>query len=863
MKKIVAIVLIASFSFCLLADDILWKTLPNGMEVAVKENRSNQAVALYAFVKTGSVNEGDYLGAGISHFLEHVVSGGTTKMRTEDQYQQIGRDMGAIVNAYTTYGVTAFHLITDKQYSDLALEVLSEQIQHSTIDSFEVAREKEVILKEIVMRSTPAPSKVRQRWQELVFPNSNRKYPVIGYTNLFRTITRDQLEDYYQKRYSPNNMIFVAVGDFAAEEMMEKIETTFKEFEREQLNPVYLPVQNVRSGTIEFTEEFDVQQPTVFITSILPASGYKDYVKLDAALDILFSKRQAPIRYKLMEELKLVNYIYAYADAGSDNPEGMINIVFEAKNTEDIPEIIEIIDNDLAAFAEKGFEQSQIQNIINRLKAQRLLATPDIDSECNSIGWSILKYGVPDYDEIALENYEKLTVADLEYALQEYLLPQDRIIFSAVPRGEKSIIVAEAEAEVIKTEAEKIYDKKDLTVIHRQNSEKPLIRGVINVGNSTDYETAETAGTLSFMTNLMFRGSQKYDSLWLTEWLEDHAVDIDITTSASGTFIEFKCLKADYEKVEDIIIDAMNNPAFAQTEIDLAKERATASYERGRSDAGTQHRDFRNATLYAGSRDALSAKQKLDNLLKLERKDLLELHHKFFNSDQAIVTFFGDLDKQEAIEMAQDIAKEIPSDKIKAEKTSLQFVVEDATHINQYPYEQVNIDINYPAPKIGDKDYYAMKVIHNILSGSRGRIFESTRGNNNLSYYAYPTYGSSQDYGFFRLTSQTSIDKKDELVEVLQNELEKLKTELVSQTEISGAIEEDKKIMQSYLNDNALPNYMTYLEAMGLGYDNIFRKYDEMEKISPEEIKEVANRWFNQATIIVSVPDDSVELLVD
>ena len=191
MKKLILFLLIA-LSSLLMANDILMKTLPNGMEVAVKENDSNESVGFYAFVKTGSVNEGDYLGAGISHYLEHVVSSGTTKMRTEAEYQQIGKDIGAIVNAYTTYGITAFHVITDNSYSDLALEILSEQLQYCAIDSFEVEREKNVILKEIVMRSTPTPSKIYQRWQELVFPNSNRKYPVIGYTNLFKTITRDE-----------------------------------------------------------------------------------------------------------------------------------------------------------------------------------------------------------------------------------------------------------------------------------------------------------------------------------------------------------------------------------------------------------------------------------------------------------------------------------------------------------------------------------------------------------------------------------------------------------------------------------------------------------------------------------------------
>jgi zinc protease len=853
--------LIIALSSLLMANDIVWKTLPNGMEVAVKENDSNESVGFFAFVKTGSVNEGDYLGAGISHYLEHVVSSGTTKMRTEAEYQQIARDIGAIVNAYTTYGLTAFHVITENSSSDLALEILSEQLQYCAIDSFEVAREKSVILKEIVMRSTPAPAKVRQRWQELVFPNSNRKYPVIGYTNLFKTITRDELEDYYKQRYAPNNIIFVAVGNFEAEEMMDKISNTFSGFERKQINPAYLPIQNVRVGEMEFVEEFEIQQPKVFMTSILPASDYNDYFKIDAALDILFSNRLSPITYKLKEELNLINYIYAYVDAGSDNPEGIINIVFEAKETKDIPKIKQIIDEELEKYSKKGFKKAQIEKIVNRYEAQNLLSTPDVEEECNNIGWSILKYGVPDYDEIALENYRKLEVEDLEYAIKKYFLPKNRIVFSAVPIGMKENI--SNKANIVKVEAKKIYDKKGLTVIHRQNTEKPLIRCVINIDNSTDYETIKTAGTINFMTKLMFKGSKKYDSLWLTEWFENHATDIDVTTSGLGTFIEFKCSKADYNQIKDILIDTMNNPEFSEKEIELAKQEAQARYERSISDAGSQHRDFRNSVLYAGTREAISAKERLDNILKLSREDLLELHKKYFNTNHTIITFFGDLNSDEAISKATEIQAKIPKRKIIGEKKSLQFVIENKTAINEYPFEQVNVDINLPAPKIDDEDYYAMKVIHNILSGSRGRIFQSTRGENNLSYFAYPTFGSSKDYGFFRMTSQTSIDKKDELVNVLLEELEKLKTELVSKEEITTAIAEDEKIMQSYLSDNALPNYMTYMEALGLGYDNIFKQYDEMRKITPEQIKTVANKWFNDAVIIISIPDESVKLMVD
>ena len=238
MKKIFIIIVLCLLYLTAFSNDILFKTLPNGMEVAVKENTNNTSVGFYCVVKTGSVNEGKYLGAGISHYLEHVVSSGTTKFRTEEEYEKLGKEMGALVNAYTSYEVTAIHIIVDKQYQDEALKILSEQMQFCAFDSTEVAREKEVILKEIVMRSTPPRSRVYQRQRELVFPNSNKKYPIIGYTELFKTITRAELLDYYQQRYVPNNMIFVAVGDFNSAEMMKKIENTFKDFDRKQINPV-------------------------------------------------------------------------------------------------------------------------------------------------------------------------------------------------------------------------------------------------------------------------------------------------------------------------------------------------------------------------------------------------------------------------------------------------------------------------------------------------------------------------------------------------------------------------------------------------------------------------------------------------
>lgn len=473
MKKqmiftLVLVILLSINSFAF-GSSILCKTLSNGMQIAVKENHNNNSVGFYCFVKTGSVNEGEYLGAGISHYLEHVVAGGSTTYHTEAEYEAMAKKMGAIVNAYTTTDATAFHITVDKQYADQALEILFQQMHACAFDSVEVSREKQVILKEIVMRSTPPRSKVYQRNNELVFPTSNRKYPVIGYTELFKTITRDELADYYHKRYVPNNMIFVVAGDFDAEEIFAKVEETFNGLERGQLDPVYLPPQNPRSGTIEYMEEFQIQQPTVFMTTILPSADFEQYPQLIAALDILFGKRQSPIKYKLVEELQLVNYIYAYTNVSMRIPEGMITIGFETKDPSKVREIVSIIDEEIEWYSMIGIEEKDIQNLISRYKANQLLSTPGVDMDCNSIGWNFMMFGVPDSDELFINAFEQITDKDVMNSIEKYLVPKNRVIFYALPEGAKEMLEQKDELLAEKSEPQKVQISKNLTLIYKKS----------------------------------------------------------------------------------------------------------------------------------------------------------------------------------------------------------------------------------------------------------------------------------------------------------------------------------------------------------------------------------------------------------
>ena len=863
MKKVLILIALVMVLAQLYGNDLLQKTLLNGMEIVVKENNLNESIGFYCFVKTGSMNEGKYLGAGISHYLEHIVSSGTTTFRTEDEYEKMEKELGALVNAYTSYMTTAYYITVDKQYKDEALKILSEQMQACICDSFEVAREKQVILKEIVMRSTPPRSRIYQRNNELVYPNSNSKYPVIGYTELFKTISRDELEDYYKQRYAPNNMIFVAVGDFVAEEMLLQVEESFKDFPRKQLDPVYLPVQNPRSGSLEYIEEFDVEQPLVFSTTIIPTADFGDIPALNTAMDILFGKRKSPIRYKLMEELKLVNYVYGYANGSGVDTEGTIEIGFEAKDPSRVKEIISIIDGEIEKYSESGIEQEHIRNLINRIKSSKLLSTPSVGRDANQIGWTMMRYGVPDYYQARLGLLEKLTPAKLQDAIKKHLLPQNRILFYAVPLGTKVILEKKDEIVSEKTEIEKIQLKNDLTLLYKRNTEKPLLKCVIQLPISSDYETMESAGTISFMIGQMFRGSKNYSSLDISEWLEDHAISLGIDTSTKGTFIEFKCLKDDFPAFKEMLFDAFENPIFETSELELAKEEVKADYNRSKSRAETVHRDFLKSIMYQNYRAGLSKEELTDIIINLNEKELFALHKNFFKSREVIITLFGDITLDEAKDIATEIKAHISNKKISSEKFYSITPCLNDTFVNEYKFEQVNIDLGCKAPSINDDDFEVMNLIKMLLSGARGRLHQAVRGENDLAYYAFPDYSYGESDGSFSLISQTSIDKKDDLVRVMQNELEKLKTEEVSREEITSAIEEHEKMMRTILNENSMPYYITYYEAIGLGYDYIDRVSDIYKKIPQEDIMRVANKYFENVAIIISEPDENVELMVE
>ena len=124
--------------------------LDNGLTVIVQENHVAPVATVRCYVKnTGSAFEGRYLGAGLSHVLEHVVAGGSTTHRSENEIRKIIETFGGATNAYTTNDMTSFFIDCPAKNTLAAVDLLADWMQHAAFVPAEFARELKVVRREL------------------------------------------------------------------------------------------------------------------------------------------------------------------------------------------------------------------------------------------------------------------------------------------------------------------------------------------------------------------------------------------------------------------------------------------------------------------------------------------------------------------------------------------------------------------------------------------------------------------------------------------------------------------------------------------------------------------------------------------
>src|ERR1044072_7054507 len=154
------------------------RVLPNGLTMIVQEDRSAPVASVQVWYATGSGDEHEHLGAGLSHILVQMLFK-RTKTRTADAIAQKIQDVGGYINAYTSFDRTVFWIDVPKDGVTVAIDVLADTMINSTLPAEEYAKEQEVIRREFAM-GMDDPDRMAGQLLFAAYQRHPYRLPVIG-----------------------------------------------------------------------------------------------------------------------------------------------------------------------------------------------------------------------------------------------------------------------------------------------------------------------------------------------------------------------------------------------------------------------------------------------------------------------------------------------------------------------------------------------------------------------------------------------------------------------------------------------------------------------------------------------------------
>lgn len=204
-------------------------TLPGGIRVVSEQVSHVRSIAVGVWVDVGSRDE-DESNNGISHFLEHMVFKGTRRY-SSNQVASSLEAVGGYLNAFTTKEHTCFYArILDDQLPR-AMDIISDLVQHPTLDPKEMEKEKTVVLEELKNIEDDPDDLIHEYFDRNLYRRHPLGFPIIGRAETIRGFNRASLSSYIRHYYTPDRIVVSAVGNFRHEDL---VDLTVKHFRPRQ-----------------------------------------------------------------------------------------------------------------------------------------------------------------------------------------------------------------------------------------------------------------------------------------------------------------------------------------------------------------------------------------------------------------------------------------------------------------------------------------------------------------------------------------------------------------------------------------------------------------------------------------------------
>lgn len=827
------------------------RVLPNGLTIIVQEDRSAPVASVQAWCGTGSIDENAHLGAGLSHILEHMLFKGTKRSPANATAQKV-QDVGGYINAYTSFDRTVYWIDVPKDGTGVALEVLSDAMMNSTLPAAEYAKEQEVIRREFAMGMDDPDRMAGQLLFATAFQRHPYRLPVIGLLDVYNQLTRDQVMEYYQARYVPNNLTFIVVGDVDAEAVYRQLAEFFKDYPAKSLQPVFVPSEPPQLGRRVVHQDFVTELTRLSLAWHIPEITHPDVPALDLLSTILGDGRSSRLYRRVREETGLAYGISAFSYTPGDPGLLGIDATVEPSNRDATEELIlKIVDE----IKEIGVTAEELAKAKKISLSHHLGSLTTMRGQASDLGSNWFLTRNLDFTRDYLAAVQKLTPDDVRRVTSTYLTDDNLTIISLNP---KTAVAGKTETPrpLAAGEIQKIELSNGMRLLVREDPRLPLVSMASVFRGGLLAETRATNGITRLMSKVLLKGTKTRTAEEIADTIEAVGGSIGSDAGNNSFSVALDVTQPDLRLGIEILADVLLNATMPESAVAREKEVQLAGIKEDEEQLTTVARNILREALFRDHPYALRGKGSVESVTKLTRKDLLDFRDRYLVAKNGVISVFGNVKAAEVRDLFEQALSGMKSGELAHTEPGQPPPLEKTVTVESLKEKaQGVLMVGYRGADIFSPDRFALELIDEASSDLGSRFFLRIREQMGLAYYVGASQMQGLVPGLFLFYVGTDPLKIELVKSALLEEIGQLASEGLSAEELARA--KKKLIGQQQIanQSNDSFGYMAALDELyGLGFSHYKRLEREVEAVGLEDIRRAAAKYFlNQPYVLAIV----------
>ena len=394
-----------------------------------------------------------------------------------------------------------------------------------------------------------------------------------------------------------------------------------------------------------------------------------------------------------------------------------------------------------------------------------------------------------------------------------------------------------------------------ITLVVRENHSMPTISAAAYFPGGKRIETIEKNGVAPLSQRLIVRGTENFPANQLFEELENYGIKLIPFYGKDTSGLRMKTLSRHFDHAMDLFSQVLQTPTFPENEFEKEKTNLLEEIHKEKDHLLPYCVEKCENLVFEGHPYALYMNGEKESVESLTRDDIVNYYQRVYCPDRMTIALVGDIKADYALEkMIEHFSNFNRCSEIPDPGDVTEPIKNVREGFESTQKQQVAICLGFQAPSILSEDFYTFSVLNQVLSGMGARLFIELRDKMGLGYTVNSKYNPYTSGGIFRAYILTSYKHKEKARLALLEEVDRLRTRLVSYDELVRAKRYHLGLFEIGLQKNiSIASKLAYYEMAGVGYKFLDEYAGKIKLITRQKVKRAAEKYLRPQSYAIAL----------